>query len=506
VPVPDTLRYTWTTANDTTFLFPLDTLFRRFIVAVRGVDQTFVPPGGFQSRSVVRLSPFPFWDTDDNGLFNGADVQLPELTGAMDPKGAALSFPVRNTPPSVYFLQNPLDPTLPFRQPETTYTAATFAWTATDPDGDQTLVSYRIAVNDTSDQGNWLTLSLRDSMVTLVVPRLRSDAAGATVEADVYSGPFLGRQFRGRIPGLRLDALNTFYVEAKDVAGEYSRPAVLPTGTDRWYVKKPRARLLLVTDYVNSDAAAALATYQAALARVPGVGFSQVDVLNFGLGVTLADKNGGRVGSLVPPFVDPALIHTFLLFDNVLWYTDQQPSLSVAQLSLFNYLQNGGRVLFSTSFVNTIDPRGALRDFAPIDSVSSVNLDPTRPAVPPPVAGDTRIPANYVLVPDSSVPSSIYPQLAFNSTPVNHSVYMRPLYPRTDARTFYRLQADSRNRYLGMPTVGVVDGARTIIFVGLPLHLLDNTVVGNPLGLTAFFTKAFTQEFHPGQVVNRARF
>ncbi|MCK7521572.1 MAG: hypothetical protein MZV64_29765 [Ignavibacteriales bacterium] len=41
-----------------------------------------------------------------------------------------------------------------------------------------------------------------------------------------------------------------------------------------------------------------------------------------------------------------------------------------------------------------------------------------------------------------------------------------------------------------MPTVGVVDGARTIIFVGLPLHLLNNTVSGNPLGLTPFFTRA----------------
>ena len=85
-------------------------------------------------------------------------------------------------------------------------------------------------------------------------------------------------------------------------------------------------------------------------------------------------------GRLVPQFVDPALIQTFLLYDHVLWYTDQLPSLGVAQRSVFPYLQNGGRVIFSTMFLNTTDPRGALRDFAPIDSVSSVDLSAaTRP-------------------------------------------------------------------------------------------------------------------------------
>lgn len=503
-PSPDTLRYSWTSANDTTLLFPLDTLFRKFLVVVRGVDQGFA---GLPAGSIVRLYPFPFLDSDDNGFFSGGDIRLPDLVEAMDPRGAALTFPVRNSPPSVTFVQNPLDPSLPLKQPDSTFTAATFVWTATDPDGDNTLVSYRVALNDTSDPSHWLTIkNIRDSMVTLFVPRLRSDAAGADVEADVYAGSFVGQQYLGRLPGLRLDATNVLYVEARDVAGEYSRPAVLPAGTDRWFVRRPRGRLLLVSDYVNSDSTFALTSYLSALQAVPGGVFTTVDILNLGRGVTLADKNSGRVGSLVPPFVDPALIRTFLLYDYVFWYTDQQPSLSVAQLSLFSYMGNGGKVLFSTSFVNTIDPRGALRDFAPIDSVSGVDLSPTRPPVPPPVAGDTRIPANYVLVPDSSVPSAIYPQLAFNATPVNHSIFMRPLYPRSDSRAIYRLQEDTRNRYLGKPIMAVVDGQRTIIFVGLPLHLVNNTAVGNPEGIAAFFGRAFTKEFNPGQVVNRAKF
>ncbi len=503
-PQMDTARYAWTAATDTTILFPLDTLFRRYIVTVRSVDNTFA---GLPQGSAVRLTPYPYWDRNDNGMFDGTDERLDRLLTAMDPVGSKITFPVRNSPPQLFFAANPNDETLPLRQPDTTYTTATFAWKATDPDGDNTLVSYRIALNDTSSPSRWLTLSLRDTIVTLTVPRNRSDNAGAVVDADVYSGAFLGRRLVGVLSGLRLENFNTLYVQARDAAGEYSRAAVMPSGTDRWYVRRPGARLLLVSDYLNSDAAAALGTYRTALAGVAGGQFANVDILNMGLGVTLADKNAGRTGTLVPAFVDPALVFTFLSYDYVVWYTDQQPSLGVAQLSLFTYLQNGGRVLFSTSFLNTIDPRGALRDFAPIDSISSVDLAPTRPPVPPAVPGDTRIPANSVLYADSTNPFDIYPQLAFNATPINHVIFMRPVYKRTDARYLYRLQPDARvpQRYLGSPTVAVIDGQNTIVFVGLPLHLLDNTVQGNPRGLAAFLEKALNQ-FNPAQNVNRVVF
>ena len=56
---------------------------------------------------------------------------------------------------AVVFAQNPIDPSLPLKQPDTTYTAATFAWSASDPDGNNTLVYYRIALNDTTNPANW---------------------------------------------------------------------------------------------------------------------------------------------------------------------------------------------------------------------------------------------------------------------------------------------------------------------------------------------------------------
>jgi hypothetical protein len=279
----------------------------------------------------------------------------------------------------------------------------------------------------------------------------------------------------------------------------------MPSGTDRWFVKRPRGRLLIVNDYINSDGDLALSTYVNNLGNIPGGQFTQVDMLNIGAGLSAADKNNGKPGPFTPPFVDPALIQTFLLYDYIFWYTDQFPSLATAQLSLFTYMQNGGKVLFSTTFQSGLDPRAAFKDFAPIDSISSA------PFTPRPAPGDTRIPINYRVYPDSSGAGAIYPQLAFilNGGSPFHFVFMRPIYRRSDARYLYHLQPDTANvppRYIGMPNIAAVDGQRTIVFVGLPLHLLDNTTYGNPLGLQAFFNRVFTQEFNLLHKVNRARF
>ncbi|HTY58361.1 MAG TPA: hypothetical protein VMF59_06065, partial [Bacteroidota bacterium] len=504
-PVPDTMRYVWTSATDTTILFPLDTVFRRFAVTVRAVDNFFA---GVPERAAIRISPFAYWDVNDDGVFDGGDIRLDGLAGSMDPAGTTLTFPVLNSPPSISFVPNPTDQTLPLKQPDTTYTAATFSWTASDPDGNSTLRSYRMALNDTSNPSNWFTLSLRDSLITLVIPRNRSDAAspvpGTPVPADVYSGSFLNRRLLGQIPGLRLDASNVLFVQVKDVAGAYSPAITMPSGTDRWFVRRPRGRLLIVNDYINSDGTQALSTYVNNLANIPGGQFTQVDMLNIGAGLTAADKNYGKPGPFTPPFVDPALIQTFLLYDYIFWYTDQYPSLGTAQLSLFTYMQNGGKVLFSTTFQSGLDPRAAFKDFAPIDSISSA------PFTPRPAPGDTRIPVNYRVFADSSGSGALYPQLAFidNGTPF-HFVFMRPIYRRSDARYLYHLQPDTANtppRYIGEPNIAAVDGQRTIVFVGLPLHLLDNTTYGNPQGLQAFFNRVFIQEFNPLHKVNRARF
>ena len=506
LPNPDTLKYCWVTGNDTLILFPLDTLMRKFTVYVRSVDNTF---RDLPNQSIVRFTPTPYWDKNANGTFDAGDEQLSGILQAVDPRGAVQTFPIRNTPPQIIFTSNPFDATRAQKQPDTTFTVASFAWHASDADGDNTLLSYRIALNDTSTPDRWTSIPLRDTLVTLVVRREISDTAGAEVTADVYGGAFLGRRLLGTVPGLRLNAFNRLFVQSRDIAGEYSTAITMPSGAATWYVKRPRPRpsptartVLLVSDYITSDSAAAEQTYRSSLANMIGGEHTQVDRLNIGMGLTASVKGDGNrpgsaIGVMVPPFIDPALIQTFLLYDYVLWYTDRFPSLRVAQLSLFPYLQNGGKVIFSTTFAFSVDTRGALRDFAPIDSIRS-SLDAN------------GVYGNYRVLADSTNLSNLYPDLAFDTLFIpqaTHSVLVRSLYRRSDARYIYHLQADTANitpRYPGTLNVAVVDGQQSIVFVGLPLHLLNNTANGR--GLTAFFNKAILEEFSPTHNIDRRKF
>ena len=356
-------------------------------------------------------------------------------------------MPLLNQPPSLVFAQNPNDPSVTMQQPETTFTAATFSWVGSDPDGDATIASYEMALNDTSDPNGWFIVPANIKLVSLVVPRERSDTASAEVSAEVYAGVFSAtRNSLGSMPHFRLNALNTFYVRARDLAGDVSPVIRLPKAGDRWFVKKPVGKLLIISDYIAADSTAALQLYRTILPQVSGGSFANVEVLNIARGLNAQQKRENRFGTLVPPFINPAFIHTLHLFDVILWYTDQFPSLGVAQYPLFQYVRDGihpGKVIFTTMFESASDPRGALKDFAPIDSIGSVNLNAGRFL---PSSGDTRIPSGFRLLSDSSDLSRLYPSLKLRSNPPGDifSVFMRPIYRRPDAKYIYRIQEDTR--------------------------------------------------------------
>lgn len=470
IPQPDTVRWTWTTANDTFLAFPLLVKRDTFDIAVRAVDNTFQQALQLQQNAIVRFTPSPYWDVNDNAQFDSNDVLLPSLYDAIDLKGATQAMPLLNVPPKINFAPDPNEPSLPMQQPPVTFTVATFSWIGTDDDGDHTIAKYEFSLNDTSS-ANRFTVSSSVKLVTLVVPRQRSDTATGEVDADVYRGTFgTTRHYLGKVKGMRLDAMNTFYVRARDVAGDAS-----PDSSRRWYIKKPRGQVLLVKDYiVRSDSAAAFSFYKNVLRTISGLDYDTSAFVDIGFGLTPEEKLQNRVGINVPSFVDPAFIYTLHLFDVVIWYTDEYPSLGVAQSSIFQYVNDvshRGKVIYTTTFREANDPRGALKDFAPIDSISSYSFDPRIRVQMYPRMGDTRIPGGFRVYPDSSDITNIYPTLQFNTTEENHEVYLRPIYKRADSRYIYRIQDDTiipprirpKLRYTYLATL---DDLRSLAVVG----------------------------------------
>ena len=496
IPSPDTLTYGYTTVTDSTVQFPLRTSNAVFLVAIRAIDNTFgtnLPRG-----ASIRLTPQPYWDVNGNGTFDGGDVALPELGPAMDQKGATQRFPIKNSPPAITYVRDPSNPAQNILPPDTTFTVISFVWQGSDPDGDETIASYRVALNDTSGSGNWLTLPPTATMISLMVPRSRSDGAGTTVTADVYGGIYPSLRTLGQVTGLRLNGPNRLFVQARDVAGDLSPVMSQPSASKTWFVKKPASRLLVISDYQKDDSLEVKRFYRERFREFAGGQLADYDELDIRTG-----SPAGKAGVLVPSLsvLNPMFVYTLRLYDFVFWYTDQYPSLTVAQFSLFHYSTTGGKVLYTTEFASANDPGGALRDFAPLDSISSVTL-PGPSATP--WAGTTRVPKNYQIVPDSSDGSSIYPVLNVDSISVTGSprnllsVFVRPLIKRADAGYIYRLQVDTRasslSPYIGMPTVGVLRNDKHFVFVGFPLHYLNGRANGGQ-GLAAFFQRVFVQEF-----------
>jgi len=193
---------------------------------------------------------------------------------------------------------------------------------------------------------------------------------------------------------------------------------------------------------------------------------------------------------------------TLKLFDYVFRYTDKYPSTSLAQRTLSYYAgtTEKGKVVYSTEFLDASDPGNALRDFAPIDSVSSVDLSSGRTTFPS--LGETSITGGTVVQPDSSDMSDLFPVLSYIPSPP--AGYMRPAYKKNNARYIYHLSPDTLHtffvngnrrtslRYIGTPNIGVIDGANRFVFLGVPLSSLDGTAKGGQ-GITAFFSKVFSE-------------
>ena len=467
VPNPDTLAYTFVTSTDSLIAFPLRQAQQTFLVAVHAVDNTFNYP--LLAGSIVRLTPFPYWDQNGNGIFDGTDVRLNTLADAMDPNGAKLRFPTVNTPPTIDYVFDTANDTMYAQPPAQTFTVAGFSWVGHDFDGDETISSYRISLND-SLFSNPFTVPSSVTTITLAVPRSTSDAAvSSTVDADVYLGTSPNLHKVGTISGLRLDANNSLYVQSVDMAAANSKPIVFPSKGNSWYVKKPRGNILMVVDYDGTDLGSVQSFYVNSIFKhISGI---IPDTLN------LSD------GKMIPAgqHVNPAFTKTLKLYNCVVWFTDPSPNLTLARQVLYDYWSSsdGGHLIYSAHYAdpNAIPDAGhAYRDIAPIDSLGSAPLSVTK--------------FTGVISPDSSVSTDIYPEMDFKSKVAGAGICIFPLYPNAAARTIYYLPATSN-----YPTtsVGVIDDTKRVIFFNIPLDRMAATSSSGNSGAIEFFKKAFNE-------------
>jgi len=347
-------------------------------------------------------------------------VRAVDNEGARDPEPASLNLPIRNSPPSVEFSEGT-------NVPDTTFTVATFSWIGTDPDGDDTIVRYLWALNDTTE---WNEIAGDRSMLTV-----RDE------------------------DGLRVNDDNVLYIKAQDNAGAYSSTARMPGNpapdnmnrppdtTAHWHVREPVGDLLIIDDYNLTDGAEII--YAEIFDTLGGGVFREHSVWDIRRG-----RSDFQRGDLVPPFINPAFIETLRLFKYVYWYSDNGPSYNIAQTALPAYLESGGKVLMSVTFpTGTFDPREqGIVDFAPVDSIARDDIGFVRPGT--------------MIYPTEEGESLGFPSLQRDNTGTSIGG-VRNLIIETGAIPLYIVDHEEE------PMVAVRSQDNNIYFFGLRLHRLN---------------------------------
>ena len=150
-----------------------------------------------------------------------------------------------------------------------------------------------------------------------------------------------------------------------------------------------------------------------------------------------------------------------------------------------DYLAQGGKVLFNPQFPNFTDPRGLPLDFAPIDSLITVYEDGRNGFI-------SRVFQSSKIV---SQDSMAYPHLYIEQT-TNIGVGIYAFEPSATAMVLFRLDnPKSGETWLGTPVVSSIGSAQNIVFITVPLHLLNGADPSGNRHLVTFFTKVFRDLF-----------
>lgn len=260
------------------------------------------------------------------------EVRAIDNEGLTDPTPARTVFPIQNAPPRLRLSQFDLPP-------DTTYPVFTFAWSASDPEGDDNLAAVEVALNDSTD---FVRLPADVRFATFVA---RDYAPGAaTTEARVFTGRSSVNTGID-LPGLRLDANNTIYVRAVD---QTDTTSVMERYT--WHVKDPAGEVLYVNDYRKLTAPNVQRYHLGVLRRFLPAG---TDVEVWDLSQPYSTGNTGDLvrSTALPPAADPTLRETLALFRYIYWVSSNTTNstadnnLPFAAPVMDRFFEQGGKLI-----------------------------------------------------------------------------------------------------------------------------------------------------------------
>lgn len=370
-------------------------------------------------RNGIDFGPEPFEDENNDGLFNPGEKYYD--IGDVDPEPASELFPIKNSAPSIEW--NSLT-----SLPAVSFPVMTLGWNVDDLDGLETIKSINIALNDTNSS---ISLSGDIRNITIRAENLNND----TPIMDIIVNGNLNSE---KLPGIVLNDNNRIYIQAEDISGAKSEYLSLPSDEEvTWFVKKPKGKVLLVDDNTKVD---------------NSENFYKESLDNLLDGSFADHYDAWDIHEYIIPYENITFAETIKLFDALIWYSDNQPYIDLASSTLKNYIEDGGKVIFTSVLPHPVDVL-QLQDFLPIDSLAS------------PIK---YIGSNINIDGDSTLAK--YPDLKTTGS----SIKVQTLFPSEFAATsLYRLPDGTSEE---SQIIALKSNDNTIFFFGLPLHECDGNV------------------------------
>ncbi|MCS6990529.1 MAG: hypothetical protein NZL95_01550 [Chitinophagales bacterium] len=259
--------------------------------------------------------------------------------GLADPTPAQLTFPIKNSPPTVQFRyaeNNPLK----------SFPVLRFYWEGSDPDGVQDLLRYELCWNDT------LALPYSVPATTTSAVFEAVDPKAMLTDCRVYYNNITVAAAE-LMPGLITGDTNVLYVRAVDQA-EAQSPwmAAKPV-----LVKRPLSDVLIVDGYI-SNGNTVTAFYRD---QLNAIGIAEADTLQ------LFEKIGNTYTQQSADYFTQAKV--FALFQRIIWFTnDAARSLSIGQRCLNDFFNANGRLLMSVYVSSLFDEQSDFLDFTPLSN------------------------------------------------------------------------------------------------------------------------------------------
>lgn len=453
----DRKNWFWTFKNDSVFKLPIfgtDTSYNFWIFAVDNTLKTRFTEG--QKINFIDKNGNRAWD-------RGEEFEiLPN--DCYDETPADLTFPIRNTPPTVEFAMTGEFAGTRLDVPDTTFPIVSFQWIASDIDGDNTISEFWVALNDTS---TWVRVPGQFRFVTLLAENFSQTDTIANALVIPSSTQTLGRVPVSGTLKMRLNGNNVFYLKARDVAGAFSKTIRMPSEGRTWYVRRPKGNLLIVADYGIADNS--IGFYRSIFDTLVGGNY---DVWNLRVGARYP-----RRGILVPPFPRVDFAEVLVRFYRyVFWVASDETNFDIAAISLPKFRNQGGKVLFSfilpQSTTPDFDVGKALSDISGV--VDSISSSPLTGFVP----SGTRI-LNYN--PSNPAETSEYPVLVRDSpsdNPVDGGkivAFLRAVYPSAFARPIYWVEPRSAWGNITF-AIGAESIDKNFVLVGLPIYRFNGGV------------------------------